>query len=137
MFCCFTNNVLEPRPFIPDTGYYTVIRVIDGDTIECSFKINKILYKTVFRIFGIDAPELHGKTEDERTMAKNSKEYLKNLIEGKKVLIYDIKNDKYGGRFVGTVRYNDIHIATHMISTKHAMPYYGKKKNEFNMSDYK
>ena len=49
-----------------------VIKVYDGDTITIASKLpfdNSPLYRLSVRLNGIDAPEIKGKTDDEKTAA--------------------------------------------------------------------
>ena len=72
-----------------ETGYYKVRQVIDGDTFWIDDGSQK---GTKVRLIGVDAPETRRTRNKEiGYYAQESKEYLKNLIEGKKVrLVYDV-----------------------------------------------
>ena len=64
-----------------------VIKVYDGDTITIASKlpfINSPLYRLSVRLNGIDTPEIRGKTEDEKTAAKNVKDELSKLHRPKR-----------------------------------------------------
>jgi len=68
-------------------------QVIDGDTIKIKERDNLV------RLLGIDTPELHHPDLPVQKFGKEAKAYVKNLIEGKEVIIeYDSLNlnDKYG-----------------------------------------
>lgn len=75
---------------IAESGYITVTRVIDGDTIviEGNQKV---------RLIGVDTPELHHPKKPVQHFAKEAKEFTKKIAEGKQVrLEYDWqKKDKY------------------------------------------
>ena len=63
-----------------------VIKVYDGDTITIASKLpfdNSPLYRLSVRLNGIDTPEIKGKTEDEKTAAKQARDALSNLILNK------------------------------------------------------
>jgi len=77
-------------------GYYTVTRVVDGDTFwiddgsEQGLKI---------RLIGVDAPEPRNNGKKMKGyFGTESSDYMKQLIEGKKVrLEYDVSHyDQYG-----------------------------------------
>ena len=78
-----------------------IVSVYDGDTITCNidlgFKIK--LYKQKIRLFGINTPEVRGKSRPEGLI---SKQKLIDIMEGKSIKLYSIK-DKKGkyGRWLG------------------------------------
>jgi len=60
------NTELKKIPKFTFNGLQTlvkVVRILDGDTIECVFKFNLKFYKYIFRLSGIDAPEIKSKTK--------------------------------------------------------------------------
>lgn len=81
-----------------------VIQVVDGDTIAVRARIwlgQEV--ETHVRIAGIDAPEIKGRCEHERQMAEEARSLLvKSLGEGR-VLLREVRNDKYGGRVIAEV----------------------------------
>ena len=59
-----------------------VIKVYDGDTITIASKLpyeNSPLFRLSVRLNGIDTPEIKGKTEDEKTVAKQVKTSTKQV----------------------------------------------------------
>jgi micrococcal nuclease len=94
-----------------------VLRVVDGDTFEAvvdlgfdQFLGNESQKRPPkFRMAGIDAPEKRGES---RTAGLASMNRLKELIEGKWVVIRTEKSpehEKYG-RWLATVFVNDINV---------------------------
>jgi micrococcal nuclease len=83
----------------------TCIRVIDGDTIVCNIDMGFYtqLNDQIVRLARINAPELP------TTDGIKSKDFLKNIIEGKEIVIKTEKEkndkDKYG-RWIGEVFFN-------------------------------
>lgn len=68
-----------------------VERVVDGDTIDIAIDLGFSLhYKTRVRLSGIDTAEKN--TE----LGKQTKEYVKGVLEGKSFRIQTTKPDKYG-----------------------------------------
>ena len=69
-------------------------KVLDGDTIDClidfGFKLTK---QERFRLSRINAPEVKGKEKEEGLKSKFA---LKELIEGKNIIIETEKKGKYG-----------------------------------------
>jgi micrococcal nuclease len=77
--------------------------VTDGDTIKVNIDLGfqTVLHQQVIRLAGINAPETRNETRDAGLAAK---EYLKNLILNKYVVIQTFKDtkDKYG-RYVAHI----------------------------------
>ena len=97
----------------------------DGDT--CKFDIPDV--PDVFgknlavRIRGIDTPEIRGKCENEKIMAKKAKEFI-NFLMNKATLI-EVKNVERGKYFrvVADVYVDGKSIAKYMIQNDYALPY--------------
>jgi micrococcal nuclease len=101
-----------------------VTRVIDGDTFIADVDLGFYLKmccsdKIRFRILGIDAPEMKGKS---RAEGEKSKEFLRGLIEGKEVEILTVKTDSFG-RWLASVWINEDEIASIMLREGYAVPY--------------
>ena len=81
--CVFKHSASEKNK------YYTVRKVIDGDTFWIEDGSDK---GTKVRLIGVDAPETRRTRNKEiEYYAQEAKTYLKNLIENKKVrLEYDV-----------------------------------------------
>ena len=107
-----------------------VIKVYDGDTITIAAKLpfdNSPLYRLSVRLNGIDTPEIKGKTEDEKTAAKQVKDALSNLILNKRVSLKNIQTEKYG-RILADVYIGELHINQWLITEKYAVKYDGGTK---------
>lgn len=76
-----------------------VLRVHDGDTFEARVRIwPGMEVTTKVRLRGVDAPEMRGKCEVERSMALAARDALARLLAEGHVGIARIGQDKYGGR---------------------------------------
>ena len=85
----------------------TVTRVVDGDTFKVGEKY--------IRLIGIDTPEKNEEYYNEST------QILKNLIEGKEVVIErDKKNKDWYGRFLRYVYIDDIFVNRYMMDHGYA-----------------
>ncbi len=98
-------------------------RVVDGDTVDLwvdlGFRVNM---KLRFRLAGIDAPEMRGKTHAAGVAAKNR---LRSLIvgAGDGLTVATEKTGKYG-RWLATLYDADGNsINQRMIADGHAKPY--------------
>jgi micrococcal nuclease len=107
-----------------------VIKVYDGDTITIASKLpfnDSPLYRLSVRLNGIDTPEIKGKSEDEKTAAKNARDALSGLILNKYITLKNIQSEKYG-RILADIYINELHVNQWMIQQKYALPYQGKTK---------
>ena len=82
-----------------DPYYYncTLVRVIDGDTIDVDIDLgfNIILAKRRIRLMGIDTPESRTRNLEEKTLGLKAKDRLKELC-GEKLQLLSQGTDKYG-----------------------------------------
>jgi len=107
-----------------------VIKVYDGDTITIASKLpyeNSPLFRLSVRLNGIDTPEIKGKTEDEKTIAKQARDASSALILNKYVSLKNIESEKYG-RILADVYIGDIHLNEWMIKQRYAVKYDGGTK---------
>lgn len=105
---------------------FQVIRVIDGDTVEINIDLGfDVWYRSPARLFGINAPELHGATAD---AGLKSKQRLTELLASAKspVAISQGKGkDKYG-RVLITILDGTVDINKQLLSEGFAVPYMEK-----------
>ena len=75
-----------------------ITRVVDGDTFDAEVDVGfSITINHRFRLKGIDTPETwRPKTEAEREHGEKATLFVKNLIEGKEVLLTTNKLGIYG-----------------------------------------
>ena len=61
-------------PFVPPVENGNVIKVYDGDTITIASKLplRTSLFRFSMRLNGIDTPEIKGKDDNEKSIAKKS-----------------------------------------------------------------
>jgi endonuclease YncB( thermonuclease family) len=67
------------------------------------------LYRLSVRLNGIDTPEIKGKTEDEKTAAKQVRDVLSTLILNKYITLANIQTEKYG-RILADVYVGGLHV---------------------------
>lgn len=105
----------------------TLVRVIDGDTVVLSIDLGfKVTFQLNARLYGINAPEVHGTTRDAGLAAAA---YLRTLLASSSVLLVESKAiDKFGGRYdmVLSTQAADgalVNINNAMVASGHAVPY--------------
>jgi len=80
-----------------------VLKVIDGDTFDAVIDLGfNILLKQRIRLYGINAPESTTRNKEEKERGLKAKERLKEMIEGKEVLLQSKEWGKFG-RCLGIV----------------------------------
>ena len=112
----------------------TVIRVVDGDTVEIELQLGfKITRTDKFRILGIDSPETTYRRkglsdeewEAEKIAGAKAKEFASELLpEGTEVMVRTHKDGqgKYG-RYLAEIFIGDANFATEMLKAGHAEEY--------------
>ena len=107
-----------------------VIKCYDADTITIASKLpykESPLYRLSVRLTGIDAPEIKGKSEEEKELAKQARDFVSNLILNKYVRLENIESEKYG-RILADVYIGDVHLNELLIKERYAVKYGGGTK---------
>ena len=107
------DNLKDYLPFLNISEMQaTVVRVIDGDTIEVD--IIGMRYKV--RYIGIDTPELDDKRPEYRALAQEATRYNRELVEGKTVrLEKDVSGTDNFGRLLRYVYVDDILVNAELV----------------------
>lgn len=99
-----------------------VIKIADGDTFTLLLEHDN--FKVRVRLVSIDCPE------KKQPFSKKAKQYLSQLIFGKKVKVYYHKKDRYG-RVLGEVFVDNINVNEEMLKAGYAWHFkkYSKDKH--------
>lgn len=120
-------------PFVVPLKQGTVIKVYDGDTITVAstlpFDGCSDVFRFPVRLRGVDAPEIRGKTDDERQAARISRDALRAKLLNQVVTLSDISTEKFG-RLLANVSLGDVSINTWLVENRFAIRYYGRKKTQ-------
>ena len=118
-------------------GYKTFakcVHVYDGDTIHVVFKMpnSNECYKWIIRMIGIDTPEMKTKNTYEKQLAIKARDFLRNLILDKIIVIECLDFDKYG-RLLGDIysEGNDMSMSNQLIEKGYAKAYDGGTKSKW------
>jgi len=95
-----------------------------------STSTSQIMYRIPVRLLGIDSPEIKGKTQHEKDMAKQSQLALEKLILHKQVYLKNVTTEKYG-RLLADVYLDDLHINQWLLDNGYAVKYNGGKKTNW------
>ena len=108
-----------------------VIEVLDGDTISVSASVwleQDIM--THVRLLGVDTPEIKGKCQKEKELARKAKQITVNFLRTSKIIeLRNVKRGKYF-RIVADVFGDNISLTETLINSGYAVPYYGNKKTK-------
>ena len=133
MFCCFSDKISlatfeDAEQFILPITKVKVVKVYDGDTVTVAFHLNRVLYKTQIRLWGIDAPEIKGKSETEKAKARLARDALSGKIFNHVVELRNTRNETKWGRLLAEIWFENKNISDWMIEEGHCVPYHGEKK---------
>ena len=107
-----------------------VTSIYDGDTFRANIDSYPELlgYRIGIRVNGIDTPEMRGKCEKEKLLARKAKQFaVSALRSAKKVELRNMKRGKYF-RIVADVYVDGKNLGDALISHKLAVPYDGGHK---------
>lgn len=102
----------------------------DGDT--CTFTLPAIPppfgNKIPIRLAGVDTPELHGKCDREKLLARKAQAFTQGVLnEAKQVELVDMRRDKYF-RVLAGIRADGRDVARQLVEAGLAVPYDGGTK---------
>ena len=113
----------------------TILRVVDGDTIEVPLSCLPKNMKLFVRVHGVDTPEKGGRAEckSEAELAATASMYTQSLVgaASNKAVLTNHKWDKFGGRMLADVNLDGIDLRTALIDKKYARSYHGEKKTSW------
>lgn len=107
-----------------------IVEVIDGDTVDAELDLGfDIIHRIRIRLCGINTPETRTRNKDEKARGLAAKARLKELVEGKFVLVKTEKaeTEKYG-RYLAVLFLNNVNVNQQLIQEGHAVQYDGGKK---------
>jgi endonuclease YncB( thermonuclease family) len=111
--------------------YAKCVYVYDGDTVHIVFKMpnGSECYKWVVRMSGIDTPEMKSKNANEKKAAVLARDFLKEQILDKIIIVDCLEFDKYG-RLLAELytEGNPVSLSRQMIEKGHAKAYDGGTK---------
>jgi len=102
-----------------------IISIYDGDTFRCNIKNYPPIIgeRMSIRINGIDTPEIKGKSEKEKELARKAKQFTVNeLRSAKKIELRNMKRGKYF-RIVADVYVDGKDLGAMLIQAGLAIPY--------------
>ncbi len=110
-----------------------VTSIYDGDTFRANIKGYPAIVgeHMSIRINGIDTPELRGKCDKEKQLARKAKQFTVEHLRGaKSITLKNIKRGKYF-RLIADVYVDGISLGEQLIIKGHAVKYSGKTKRNW------
>ncbi len=111
-----------------------VASVYDGDTFKINLNCSLSVFceKVPVRVRGVDCPEIKGKTQKEKRLARRAKDFTRAFLSAGPVNLSNCGRDKYF-RLLCDVDVNGRSLAEELLAEKLAYRYHGgKKSNRFN-----
>jgi endonuclease YncB( thermonuclease family) len=110
-----------------------VTSIYDGDTFRANIKDYPAIVgeHMSIRINGIDTPELRGKCDKEKQLARKAKQFtVEQLRSAKAITLKNIKRGKYF-RLIADVYIDGVNLGEQLIKHDHAVPYTGQAKKNW------
>ena len=116
----------------------TVVKIIDGDTVDVDIDLGFgiWMHKERIRLIGIDTPESRTRDKEEKKYGLAAKKYLTEMLNDEGGIVLKTKKDAEGkfGRILGelwrTTDNADKSINQYLVDEHHAGQYYGQSKDE-------
>jgi micrococcal nuclease len=106
------------RPEVQYTYKGEVVYVVDGDTIDVVIDLGfRVSIQQRVRLLGVNAPELHSSSMEERVDAIRAREWVFNHLQDKEVVLIShkpISVDKYG-RYLAQVWIGDLNVNAELL----------------------
>lgn len=115
-------------------GEIKITGVIDGDTLRgVIVGMPEPIRDVSIRVMQIDTAEIHrSKCPKEKDLALKAKSFLiKQLTLTTYIRLENLSWDKYGGRILADVYFDDKNVADMLVKNQLAVPYSGAKKQDW------
>jgi endonuclease YncB( thermonuclease family) len=109
-----------------------IVSVFDGDTFRCNIKsLPPIIGENIsIRVNGVDTPEIRGKSDREKLLAIEAREFVRQVFQDAKIIILkDIQRPKYF-RLLADVFVDGVGLGGLLINKGLAVPYDGGTKTK-------
>ena len=120
----------------PEYGTVTVSKVIsvyDGDTFRVDIdSLPPIVGKNIpIRLNGVDTPEIQGKCQQEKNLALEARDFVRNkLANAKEIKLTKLQRGKYF-RMVANVLVDGVSLEQELLDNEFAYKYTGGKKSSW------
>ena len=110
----------------------SVASIYDGDTFKINLNCSLAVYceKVPVRVRGVDTPEIKGKTDREKKLAQQAKEFTKEFLNKKPINLSNCGRDKYFRLLCDVTNGNGENLAQSLIKKKLGYSYQGGTKSK-------
>ena len=110
----------------------SIASVYDGDTFKINLNCSLAIYceKVPVRVSGVDTPEIKGKTEKEKRLAKEAKAFTKNFLDKGPISLSNCSRDKYFRLLCDVTNSQGQNLAQELIKKDLGYEYWGGKKSD-------
>ncbi len=112
----------------------TVVRVIDGDTVDVDVDLGFGCWvrgnNGRIRLFGIDAPESRGGTVETKAHGLLAKKFVQDFLKVGTTATLRTKQKGKFGRYLGDFQVGDKWLCHELVTNQLAVPYTGQNKTE-------
>ena len=108
----------------------TIVKIIDGDTIDVSIDLGYScwLHKQRIRLHGIDTPESRTRNKQEKKYGLLAKKFVQEFVPvGSTAILKTKKKGKYG-RYLGDFKVGRKWLCKELLANHHAVEYTGQNK---------
>ena len=121
--------LLIPSPAGAADYAASVLRVIDGDTLELSVEVwPDVAVKSTLRLSGVNTPESRGAVSAcEKAAGLAAKKFTEQFVEAGSAQLSVKGKDKYG-RVLGSLSVGGSDLAAALLAAKLAVPYAGGQR---------
>ncbi|MBR3631575.1 MAG: thermonuclease family protein [Elusimicrobiaceae bacterium] len=123
--------VSEDMPDSSALQNVSVASVYDGDTFKINLNCSLAVYceKVPVRVLGVDCPEIKGKTEKEKRLAKQAKTFTQNFLEKGPISLSNCQRDKYFRLLCDVTNSQGQNLAKELIKHNLGYEYWGGTKS--------
>lgn len=120
-----------PMPTQSSLQNVSVASVYDGDTFKINLNCSLAFYceKVPVRVLGVDTPEIKGKTEKEKRLAKKAKAFSKDFLNDGPISLSNCSRDKYFRLLCDVTNARGQNLAQELIKNDLGYEYWGGKKS--------
>ena len=129
----FSASSIAKEKNYGDVAVLEITSIYDGDTFRANLKGYPAIIgeHMSIRINGIDTPELRGKCDKEKQLARKAKQFTVERLRGATTItLKNIKRGKYF-RLIADVYVDGISLGEQLIKYKHAVQYDGGTKKRW------
>ncbi len=108
-----------------------LIKTVDGDTVDLMVDLGfDIWHKIRVRLDNINTPESRTRDLREKELGLEAKEFTKNFLNGKEIIVRTNKQGKFG-RFLASLTVDGDDLAEALMDNNLAREYHGEKRGKW------